>query len=91
MGQVIVTEFIGRITYEGFARAWPSMEAGDFGEKMNGMPKYIVSSTLTNPTWNNTTVIGGDLVAEGEEIPLTLLESRPTGECVLVAYAKRES
>src|SRR5689334_2464810 len=56
-------QLLGRVTYEGFAAAWPTMEAGDFGEKMNGMPKHVVSSTLTNPEWNNTTVLEGDLVS----------------------------
>jgi len=53
------------VTYEGFAKAWPSItdEAG-FAAKMNSMPKYVVSSTLTNPEWQNTTVLSGD-VAEG--------------------------
>ena len=54
-------QLLGRRTYEGFAKAWPTMEGtGEFGEKMNAMPKYVVSSTLTEPTWNNTTVIGLD-------------------------------
>jgi len=57
-------QLLGRRTYEGFAKAWPTMEGtGAFGEKMNAMPKYVVSSTLTDPTWNNTTVIGIDDVA----------------------------
>jgi len=58
-------QLLGRVTYEGFAKAWPSItdEAG-FAEKMNAMPKYVVSSTLTNPEWQNTTVLSGD-VAEG--------------------------
>jgi dihydrofolate reductase len=54
---------LGRVTYEGFAAAWPSRE-GDFADKFNGMPKYVVSSTLANPEWNNTTVLRGDVVAE---------------------------
>jgi dihydrofolate reductase len=55
---------LGRRTYEGFAEAWPSRE-GEFADKFNAMPKYVVSSTLDNPTWNNTTVIrGDDLAAE---------------------------
>lgn len=54
---------LGRTTYEGFAAAWPSME-GEFADKFNGMPKYVVSSTLTEPTWNNTTVLGGELVEQ---------------------------
>jgi dihydrofolate reductase len=58
-------QLLGRKTYEGFAAAWPSRsdEAG-FSEKMNSMPKYVVSSTLENPTWQNTTVISGDLATE---------------------------
>jgi dihydrofolate reductase len=55
---------LGRTTYEGFAAAWPQMGDNPFGEKMNGMPKYVVSSTLENPEWNNTTVIGGEGWAE---------------------------
>ena len=52
---------LGRVTYEGFAKAWPTMEGtGEFGEKMNAMPKYVVSSTLESPTWNST-VISADL------------------------------
>jgi dihydrofolate reductase len=47
---------LGRTTYEGFADAWPSRD-GDFADKFNGMPKYVVSSTLENPEWNNSTVI----------------------------------
>ena len=54
---------LGRVTYDGFAAAWPTMEGtGEFGEKMNGMPKYVVSSTLSNPEWSNSTVLGGDPV-----------------------------
>jgi dihydrofolate reductase len=52
---------LGRVTYEGFADAWPSQE-GDFADKLNEMPKYVVSSTLTNPEWNNSTVLPGDVV-----------------------------
>ena len=49
---------LGRVTYEGFAEAWPSRE-GEFADKFNSMPKYVVSSTLENPEWNNTTVLRG--------------------------------
>ncbi len=52
---------LGRVTYEGFAEAWPSRE-GEFAEKFNTMPKYVVSSTLKEPDWNNTTVLEGDVV-----------------------------
>jgi dihydrofolate reductase len=54
---------IGRRTYESFAGAWPSRE-GEFADKFNTMPKVVVSSTLENPEWSNTTVIDGDVVEE---------------------------
>ncbi len=57
-------QLLGRTTYEGFAEAWPGREDEmGFAEKMNAMPKYVVSSTLKDPTWNNTTVISLDDVA----------------------------
>ena len=52
---------LGRKTYEGFAEAWPSRE-GEFADKFNTMPKYVVSATLDNPEWTNTTVLKGDAV-----------------------------
>jgi dihydrofolate reductase len=54
---------LGRTTYEGFAAAWPGRtdDAG-FADKFNSMPKYVVSSTLENPEWNNSTVLEGDVV-----------------------------
>jgi dihydrofolate reductase len=51
---------LGRVTYEGFADAWPSRE-GEFADKFNNMPKYVVSSTLKDPEWNNSTVLDGDV------------------------------
>ena len=54
---------LGRKTYEGFAAAWPSRD-GEFADKFNSMPKYVVSSTLESPEWSNTTVIRGDLAEE---------------------------
>jgi dihydrofolate reductase len=54
---------LGRVTYEGFAKAWPSRE-GEFADKFNTMPKYVVSSTLEEPEWNNSTVLKGDLAEE---------------------------
>src|ERR687888_1832356 len=58
-------QLLGRVTYEGFAAAWPSMsdEVG-FAERMNSMPKYVVSSTLGEPTWSNSTVLRGDVADE---------------------------
>ncbi|MGH2935455.1 MAG: dihydrofolate reductase family protein [Gaiellaceae bacterium] len=53
-------QLLGRITYEGFAAAWPTMEGtGWFGEKFNAMPKFVVSTTLEHPEWNNSTVLRG--------------------------------
>ena len=54
---------LGRVTYEGFAAAWPSRE-GEFADKFNSMPKYVVSSTLDEPEWNNSTVLKGDVAGE---------------------------
>jgi len=54
---------LGRATYDGFAAAWPQY-TGELADKYNGMPKYVVSSTLTDPAWNNTTVVTGDLADE---------------------------
>ena len=51
---------LGRITYQGFADAWPS-RTGEFADKFNSMPKFVVSTTLDEPEWNNTTVITGDV------------------------------
>ncbi|HEY2335190.1 MAG TPA: dihydrofolate reductase family protein [Solirubrobacterales bacterium] len=58
-------QLLGRVTYEGFAAAWPTMEddAG-FAEKMNAMPKYVVSSTLQEASWSNSTILRGDLADE---------------------------
>jgi dihydrofolate reductase len=55
---------IGRVTYEGFSAAWPERE-GEFADKMNSMPKHVVSSTLSEPLeWDNSTLISGDVAAE---------------------------
>jgi dihydrofolate reductase len=58
-------QLLGRVTYEGFAAAWPTMEDGaGFAEKMNGMPKYVVSSTLQEASWENSTILRGELADE---------------------------
>jgi dihydrofolate reductase len=56
-------QLLGRKTYEGFAEAWPSRE-GPFADKLNADPKVVVSTTLENPEWQNTTVISGNVAAE---------------------------
>jgi dihydrofolate reductase len=58
-------QLLGRVTYEGFAAAWPKMkdEAG-FAEKMNSMPKYVFSSTLESADWENSTILSGDFAEE---------------------------
>ena len=71
-------QLLGRMTYEGFAKAWPSRE-GEFADKLNSDPKYVVSTTLTDPEWQNTTVIGGDVPAE-----ITRLKNETNG-VILVA------
>jgi dihydrofolate reductase len=58
---------LGRRTYESFAGAWPGRE-GEFADKFNTMPKYVVSSTLEGPEWNNTTVLRGDAAAEAAKL-----------------------
>jgi dihydrofolate reductase len=68
---------LGRVTYEGFAEAWPSRD-GEFADMFNSMPKYVVSSTLTEPTWNNSSVLTGDLAGE-----LAQLKARHEGDVVV--------
>ncbi|HEY3071145.1 MAG TPA: dihydrofolate reductase family protein [Gaiellaceae bacterium] len=75
---------LGRKTYEGFAAAWPSRtdEVG-FADKFNSMPKYVVSSTLEDPEWNNSTVLKGDV---GEEV--AKLKERYDGDIVVHGSAQ---
>src|SRR3954451_20729900 len=77
-------QLLGRVTYEGFAKAWPDMEddAG-FADKMNSMKKYVVSSTLTDPAWSNSEVLGPDLEAE-----VARIKAEPGGD-ILVAGSVR--
>jgi dihydrofolate reductase len=77
-------QLLGRVTYEGFAAAWPAMDgAGEFGIKMNEMPKVVYSATLRDPEWNNTTVVSGDLAAE-----VAKLKEQYSGD-ILVAGSAR--
>lgn len=56
---------LGRTTYEGFAAAWPSRtDDVGFADKFNSMPKVVVSSTIDSPSWNNSTVVSGDVAKE---------------------------
>jgi dihydrofolate reductase len=68
---------LGRVTYDGFAAAWPRYE-GEFADKFNSMPKYVISSTLEDPEWNNTTVLRGDVVEE-----VTKLKEKYEGDIVV--------
>ena len=54
---------LGRRSYEWFAARWPS-RSGGLADRLNGLPKYVVSSTLERPAWNNSTVLGGDVLTE---------------------------
>ena len=73
-------QLLGRVTYEGFAKAWPTMpDTGDFGERMNSMPKYVVSTTLTHAEWQNSTIISRHVVEE-----IKKLKEQP-GQNILVA------
>jgi dihydrofolate reductase len=76
---------LGRLTYQGFAQAWPTMEDPvGFADKMNRMPKFVVSNTLTDvdATWNNSTVVRGDIVTE-----LKALKAATTGELLVAGSA----
>ena|SRR5436190_1646781 len=73
---------LGRVTYEGFAAAWPERD-GDFAEKFNSMPKYVVSSTLKDPEWTNSHVLTGDLAEE-----VTRLRDEVDGDIVVHGSAR---
>jgi dihydrofolate reductase len=78
-------QLLGRVTYQGFARAWPNMAGDEFGAKMNSMPKYVASTTLTAETapWENSTVIGEDLPGE-----LARVKQEVTGDILVAGSAK---
>ena len=73
---------VGRRTYEFFAARWPS-RSGALANRLNGKPKYVVSATLQNPGWNNTTVLAGEVVAA-----VSKLKEETTGD-ILVAGSIR--
>jgi dihydrofolate reductase len=70
---------LGRRSYEWFAARWPS-RSGELADRLNSLPKYVVSSTLQDPTWNNTTVLKGDVVNE-----ISKLKQELNGEIVVPA------
>ncbi len=71
---------LGRVTYQGFAQAWPSMGTDEFGQRMNSIPKYVVSTTLADEdaSWGETTVIRGDVPAE-----IAKLRAQPGGDLLV--------
>jgi dihydrofolate reductase len=73
---------MGRVTYEIFAASWPAME-GEVADKLNSMPKYVVSSTLTEGTWNNSTILKGDVVEN-----VSQLRQRLGGNIVIYGSAQ---
>jgi dihydrofolate reductase len=76
---------LGRRTYDGFAAAWPNMNEDPFGQRMNSMPKYVISSTLTDPSWANTTVVSGDLAEEAQRLKDDVGELLVAGSAQLVS------
>jgi len=73
---------LGRVTYEGFAEAWPSRE-GEFADKFNNMPKYVVSTTMEEADWNNSTVIKGDVAEQ-----VSKLKEQPGGDILVNGSAQ---
>jgi dihydrofolate reductase len=73
---------LGRVTYEGFAKAWPSRD-GEFADKLNSMPKYVISSTLKKADWNNSTVLNGRVIEE-----VTKLRKKLNGNIVVHGSAQ---
>ncbi len=84
MGELLAADaqLLGRVTYEGFAKAWPNMRGDQFGEKMNSMPKYVVSTTLQQADWENSTILRGDLAREVPE-----LKERYEGDILIAGSA----
>jgi dihydrofolate reductase len=74
---------MGRRTYEGFAPVWMSRSGDPFSDRINGMAKYVVSPTLQHPSWNNTTVIRGDVVDA-----ITRLKDQPGMDIVQYGFGQ---
>jgi dihydrofolate reductase len=75
-------QMLGRVTYEGFAAAWPNMTGDEFSKKMNSMPKYVVSTTLQSADWENSTVLSGDLASE-----IATVKDRHAGDILIAGSA----
>ena len=76
-------QLLGRVTYEGFASAWPSRHDDPFSDKFNSMPKYVVSSTLKKADWNNSTILKGNVVEE-----VAKLKQRLRGDILVSGSAR---
>jgi dihydrofolate reductase len=74
---------MGRRTYDGFAPVWPTRSGDPYSERINTMAKYVVSSTLEDPEWNNTTVIDGDPVGE-----IARLKEKPGKDIVQYGFGQ---
>ena len=76
-------QLLGRVTYEGFAEAWPTRTGDPFSDKFNSMPKYVVSSKLKSADWNNSTILKGDVVEE-----VSKLKEKVRGDILVSGSAK---
>ena len=76
-------QLLGRVTYEGFAEAWPTRTGDPFSDKFNSMPKYVVSSKLKKAAWNNSTILQGDVVDE-----VSKLKQKVPGDILVSGSAK---
>jgi dihydrofolate reductase len=76
-------QLLGRVTYEGFAEAWPQRSGDPFSDKFNSMPKYVVSQTLKKADWNNSTILKGNVVEEVKN-----LKQRVKGDILVSGSAR---
>jgi dihydrofolate reductase len=76
-------QLLGRVTYEGFAEAWPQRSGDPFSGKFNSMPKYVISQTLKKADWNNSTILSGNVVEEVKK-----LKQRLKGDILVSGSAK---
>jgi dihydrofolate reductase len=76
-------QLLGRVTYEGFAEAWPQRSGDSFSGKFNSMPKYVVSQTLKKADWNNSTILKGNVVEE-----VSKLKQRVKGDILVSGSAR---